>query len=136
MLFRSIGDFFARPAVARVVLHHIEQDAADDGVLILPIAGEDECDVRGMREVGQARAFPDLAVMVLRGESEGVIDAIGVAGHPWDRDRGKDSGVLAGKVAESPRARERMLAGRRLGSERFGARRTVENANYDFIMAL
>ena len=119
LLLEPIGDFFARPAVARVVLNHVEQNATQDRLFVLPIAGEDDGDVRRMGEVGKACAFPDLAVMVLRGEGEGMVDAIGVAVHPWDRDRGESRGVLWRKLAEWQRTRERIRDGlaRRSGDE-------------------
>src|SRR5690606_12348231 len=72
------------PAVAYAVLDHVVQDAGDHGILVASVAGEDNRDVGGMREVRQARALPDLPVVVLRREGERVIEAVGVSGHGWE----------------------------------------------------
>ena len=74
----------ARESIAHAVLDHVVQNAGDDGVLILPVARQDDRDVRGMREVGKARSFAHLLIVVLGRERERVIDAIRVAGAHHD----------------------------------------------------
>ena len=79
----ALIEHLARPPVTQAVLHHVVQDAGDDTVLVPAIAREDDGDVRGLREIRRPRALADLAVVVLRGEGQGVVDAIRVPDHCW-----------------------------------------------------
>ena len=77
----ALVEHAARPAIANAVAHDIVQNARDHRVFVAPIAGENDRDVRGMREIREPRALADLLIVVLCREGEGVVDPIGVAGH-------------------------------------------------------
>jgi hypothetical protein len=66
-------------AVTDAILDDVVQDSCDDGVLILAVTGEDDGDIRRMREIRQAGALAHLLVVVLGGEGESVVDAVGIA---------------------------------------------------------
>ena len=48
----ALLEHVARVALAHAILDHVVQNAGDDGLLVLPVAREDDRDVRRMREVG------------------------------------------------------------------------------------
>ena len=89
----ALLEHVARVAVAHAVLDDVVQDAARPRSARPAVARQDDGDVRGMREIGETGALPHLPIMMLRGERERVIDAVGVAA---DRHRVAEAGGTEG----------------------------------------
>ena len=66
-------------AVSDRILDYVVEDSCDDGVIVAPVARKYDCYVRRMREVGKLGPLPHLTVVMLRGESESMIDDVGIA---------------------------------------------------------
>src|SRR5256885_1474844 len=56
------------------------ENSGDHSVAVASVPSENDCHVRRVREVGKPRAFSHLAIVMLRRESESMIDDIRVAG--------------------------------------------------------
>jgi hypothetical protein len=75
-LTNALLEHVARVSITHAVFDHVVKNSGNNGVIVAPVPREDYRNVRGMREVGKLRAFPDLPVMMLRGKRKCMIDRI------------------------------------------------------------
>jgi hypothetical protein len=57
------------------------KDSGDHRFVIAPVSREDDRDARWADVVGKTNSFPHLAVMVFSGETQSVIDSVGIRLH-------------------------------------------------------
>jgi len=81
----TLLEHFRRIRLAHAIRDDVVENAGNDRGLVTPVAGENDRDVRRMRQIRQTRALSHLPVVMLGRERERVIDSVRIPGRTHEQ---------------------------------------------------